>query len=130
MLKRFSYFGRLNATVVTLLWLGTATAQTIATKDPAVAWQQVTEGAVLIDVRTSEEFQQGHLAGAINIPYELIVAGAKHHQLGPDTSIVVYCRSGRRSGIAEQQLEQAGFSKVYNGGGFIGLLESEHNPHK
>lgn len=99
-------------------------------KDPATAWQQVEQGALLIDVRTAEEFQQGHLAGAINIPYQMIVSGAKHYQLALDTPVVVYCRSGRRSGIAEQQLEQAGFSKVYNGGGYLSLLESEHNPHQ
>ncbi|MBW8189619.1 rhodanese-like domain-containing protein [Neiella marina] len=101
-----------------------------AAKDPTIAWQQVVAGATLIDVRTAEEFQQGHLAGAINIPYQLIVAGAKHYQLPADGAVVVYCRSGRRSGIAEQALEQAGFQQVYNGGGYVSLLESEHNPHQ
>ncbi|MBD1388924.1 rhodanese-like domain-containing protein [Neiella sp. HB171785] len=130
MTKGFSSLLQVIVTIVALCSFAAANAETVAPKDPQMAWQQVVNGAVLIDVRTTEEFQQGHLAGAINIPYELIVAGVQHHQLGPDTDIVVYCRSGRRSGIAEQQLNQAGYSKVYNGGGFISLLESPHNPHQ
>ncbi|WP_026957331.1 rhodanese-like domain-containing protein [Aliagarivorans taiwanensis] len=81
------------------------------------AWQWLEQGAVLIDVRTLEEFQQGHLEGATLIPYQQIVAGAQQLGLKEDQAVVVYCRSGRRSGIAQQLLEQAGFNKVHNGGG-------------
>ncbi len=73
---------------------------------------------LVVDVRTLEEYTEGHLVGAQHIPvedpelWEQRVAA-----LDPDGPIVVYCRTGRRSAIAAEQLVAAGFSEVYDLGG-------------
>jgi phage shock protein E len=78
--------------------------------------------AVIIDVRTAEEFAAGHLEGAVNIPYEQIGKGIHSIKLANKNSpILLYCRSGRRSAIAVKSLEQIGFQRVYDGGGMTDL---------
>ncbi|MEJ2503207.1 MAG: rhodanese-like domain-containing protein [Gemmatimonadota bacterium] len=76
---------------------------------------------VYVDVRTPEEYEAGHVEGAINIPHTEM--DARHDELAEyaDREIVVYCRSGRRSGIAERILESEGFANVTNGGGLSDL---------
>ena len=74
--------------------------------------------AVIIDVRTAEEYAAGHIDGAINIPHEQIGQGIQSVKgLKKTTPVLVYCRSGRRSGIAKSTLEQLGFKQIVNGGG-------------
>ncbi|MBT8059203.1 MAG: rhodanese-like domain-containing protein [Xanthomonadales bacterium] len=73
--------------------------------------------AVWIDVRTADEFASGHVAGAAHIPYQEIVDRIGEVTGDSDELIYVYCRSGRRSGIAQKALQDAGFSRVYNIGG-------------
>ena len=92
--------------------------------DPALtaALTAVKQGAVLIDVRADSEFQSGHLAGAINMPHTTIVDQATRAGFAQDRDIVVYCRSGNRSGIAKASLEAAGFSRVTNAGAYEDLL--------
>jgi hypothetical protein len=58
----------------------------------------IAPGAVIIDVRTPEEFTSGHYPGAINIPYDRIVEGLSARSIPRDTALVLYCRSGNRSG--------------------------------
>jgi phage shock protein E len=86
-----------------------------------MAWTQVREGALLVDVRSQAEFDAGHLEGALHIPHDEITARAA--ELGDDMNraIVVYCRSGHRSGLAQESLNELGFVKVHNGGGFEGM---------
>ena len=67
-------------------------------------------GAFLVDVRTAAEFATGAIPGAINIPYDLIAASPPTTDLG--ARIIVYCRSGRRSGLAKSALEKAGYTAV------------------
>lgn len=76
---------------------------------------------VYVDVRTREEFAAGHVEGAINIPHTEMAA--RHTELEPyaDREIVLYCRSGRRSGIAEGILEGEGFENLTNAGGLSDL---------
>lgn len=92
---------------------------------PTQAWQMIEQQALVIDVRTAEEFAAGHIEGAINIPFESIVEGVAKLGLKNDDSIVLYCRSGRRSGIADEALTQAGFSHTANAGGVDALIESK-----
>ncbi len=101
----------------------TAKAQDTPQKQPQIAWEMIDKGAIVIDVRTAEEFAYSHLDNAINIPFELIVKGVNHYQIDKSRPIVVYCRSGRRSGIALQELLKAGYSHTYNGGGLMDLLQ-------
>lgn len=75
-------------------------------------------GAVLIDVRTADEFASGALPGATLIPHGDIAA--RIAEVAPDktTPVVLYCRSGRRSGIAQDQLQALGYTQVINAGGY------------
>jgi phage shock protein E len=75
------------------------------------ARQLVAAGARLVDVRSPAEFSAGHLPGAINIPVQELPG--RMSELGPpDGGIVVYCRSGHRSGKAKRLLAASGFSRV------------------
>jgi phage shock protein E len=76
-----------------------------------------------VDVRTEEEFKGGALAGAINVPHDRVGKRLSEFGADKDRTIVVYCRSGRRSGLAKAELEQNGFKKVINAGG-IGQLQA------
>jgi phage shock protein E len=74
--------------------------------------------AVLIDVRTEEEFADGALPGATLIPHEQIAQRIAAVAPDKDTPIVLYCRSGRRSGIAQDSLQALGYTRVINAGGY------------
>jgi phage shock protein E len=81
--------------------------------DGATAKALVAAGAKVLDVRTPDEFSAGHVPGAINIPFDQLPRRAA--EIGATTTpVVLYCRSGRRSGIAAEALQKAGFSKVYD----------------
>ncbi|EAQ98102.2 rhodanese-like domain-containing protein [Congregibacter litoralis] len=86
-----------------------------------LAFAAVEQGALLVDVRTAEEFASGHLPGAINIPHGEIVEGLAALQTPKSARVVLYCRSGNRSGIATKSLTEAGFSKAMNAGAYPAL---------
>jgi rhodanese-related sulfurtransferase len=77
------------------------------------------KSAILIDVRTKEEFQQGRIAGSILLPYDQITAASAAKVIGTDRNrtVVLYCRSGNRSAVAASTLRTLGFTKVYDLGG-------------
>jgi len=81
-----------------------------------------------IDVRTPEEYSSGHVEGAVNIPYTEISARIGEVTKDQDATIYLYCRSGRRSGIAQSELQQAGFSNVTNVGGLDEALARAAEP--
>ncbi len=72
----------------------------------------------VVDVRTPEEVAAGKVDGAVNIEYQDILAGAQKLGLKKDDTIHLYCRSGRRSGLALEALQSAGFTHVENLGGY------------
>lgn len=72
-------------------------------------------GAQLIDVRTPEEFRSGSVKGAKNIPLQILQS--KLDMLDKEKPVVVFCRSGSRSGMAKSILESNGFKNVINAGG-------------
>lgn len=74
---------------------------------------------IIIDARTIEEFNEGHIDGAILIPEYEIVERAEKELHEKDQLILVYCRSGRRSKIAAQALVDLGYTKVKEFGGII-----------
>jgi len=74
---------------------------------------------VIIDARTQEEFDQGHIEGAIMIPEYEISDRAPEMLKKKDRLILVYCRSGRRSKIAAQVLVELGYTNVKEFGGII-----------
>lgn len=89
------------------------------------AWPLIEQGALLIDVRTSEEFEQGHIDGALNIPWQ--ETGKLISAIGTDKQrpVVVYCRSGNRSGKAKAVLEAQGYTHIFNATGFEVLKETK-----
>jgi phage shock protein E len=78
------------------------------------ARQLLQRGALLLDVRTPEEFQSGHLRGAVNVPYQEVAK--RIEVLAPDKSspVLVYCLSGGRSGIAKSTLRRLGYAEAHN----------------
>ncbi|HLD66628.1 MAG TPA: rhodanese-like domain-containing protein [Pseudomonas sp.] len=77
--------------------------------------------ALLIDVRTLDEFAEGALPGAQRIGHEQIAEQIGGLTLDKDRPIVLYCRSGRRSDIAQDRLIQLGYRQVINAGGYDDL---------
>ena len=81
----------------------------------------VKEGAVILDVRTPAEFQQGHIKGAINTPLnELSNHLSKYKK---EQTIITCCASGMRSASAAKILKSNNYNKVYNGGGWSTLAK-------
>lgn len=74
---------------------------------------------ILLDVREQDEFAEGHIEGAILIPYESIDARAESELPDKEQTILVYCRSGRRSAIAAQALVNLGYTDVRDFGGIL-----------
>jgi rhodanese-related sulfurtransferase len=71
---------------------------------------------IIIDVREPYEFATGHVRGAINIPPDKLMRGAKKlDDVSKDAEIIVYCRTGSRSHVAKIILERLGFTNVTNG---------------
>jgi phage shock protein E len=68
----------------------------------------------LIDVRTAEEYASDHATGAIQIDYQRIVSGVEQLAIPKDDAIYLYCHSGRRAGLAQQSLREAGYRQVEN----------------
>lgn len=90
----------------------TASLAACSTSEPI----ELSEDAVIIDVRTPGEFASGHLDGAINIDVQSPDFAEQIMQLDKDGDYLVYCRSGNRSGQAISQMSQMGFSELTNGG--------------
>ena len=77
------------------------------------------EGYVILDVRTQEEYDQGHIPGAILIPDYEISAKAEAVLTDKNQLILVYCRSGRRSKLAAEALVKLGYTNIKEFGGII-----------
>jgi phage shock protein E len=75
---------------------------------------------VFIDVRSEWEFEEDHLPNAQHVPLEQVAFRIPDFRQ-MDGPVVLYCRSGNRSGMAVRLLQQAGLKNVYNGGGLIEL---------
>ena len=76
-------------------------------------------GYIIIDARTQEEYDQGYIPGAILIPEYEIADRAEKELLDKNQLILVYCRSGRRSKIAAEELVKLGYTNVKEFGGII-----------
>ena len=87
---------------------------------------QSTSGAVLLDVRTPEEYRSGHIPGSRNLPLQTI-ENVKNITENKDTALFVYCYSGARSRQATAMLQSLGYTNVHNIGGiadYQGEVES------
>lgn len=101
---------------IVLLNFRLATAQSDIDCGPA--WEKIISGALLIDVRTKEEFEAAHLEKALNIPVDVIDKQIEKVRSDKEKEILVYCRSGRRSSAAKQTLLKMGYKRVVNIGGY------------
>ena len=77
------------------------------------------EGYIILDVRTQEEYDEGHIPGAIVISHEEIAEKADEVLTDKEQLILVYCRSGRRSKIAAEALVELGYTNIKEFGGII-----------
>jgi phage shock protein E len=85
--------------------------------DGATAHRLVAAGVKVVDVRTAAEFAAGHVPGALNVPFDEI--GRRAGELGPpETPLLLYCHSGRRSGMAVRTLAEKGYARLYDMGAF------------
>ena len=89
------------------------------TQSEAKALMDSETNYIILDTREQYEFDEGHIAGAILIPYTEIEAKAASALPDKDQLILVYCRSGRRSKIAAQSLADLGYTNVREFGGII-----------
>ena len=89
------------------------------TAEEAKEIMDIEEGYIIHDVREQDEYDAGHIPGAILIPYTQM--GEKANDMLPDKDqlILVYCRSGRRSKIAAEALVQLGYTNIKEFGGIL-----------
>lgn len=97
------------------------TVATSPAREPAAS-----QNPVWIDVRTPAEYETGHLPGAHNIDFDQIATQITEIAKAKETPIIVYCRSGRRSALAKQTLEQLGYLNVVNAGGIDEVLRKNN----
>lgn len=117
----------LTLLLATLLMLGVFTTSIDAqeTSREKIAWQDIKQGVLVIDVRTAKEFNTGHIKGALNIPYDVAVNQFTALGINKERRVVLYCRSGNRSGKAIAALTDAGYTNLHNGGGYDGLMNNK-----
>lgn len=95
----------------------------VAAVDIATATKALADPkAVVLDVRTPEEFAAGHLQRDLNVNFRDPNFGQMLSKLSPGGSYVVYCASGNRSGMAAAMMQQKGIAKVVNAGGYSQLV--------
>ena len=97
---------------------GSATYEQISGAE-AKALMDSESGYIIIDARTQEEYHQGYIPGAIMIPEYEIADRAENEIPDKEQLILVYCRSGRRSKIAAEELVKLGYTNVKEFGGII-----------
>ena len=89
-----------------------------------------TEGDyIILDVRRADEFAEGHIPGAVNVPNEEIVSAPPAELPDKNKTIYVYCRSGRRSREAASKLVEMGYTDIVDCGGILdwtGEIDSQH----
>ena len=83
---------------------------------------------VILDVRTPEEYAQGHVPGAINIPYDKLESRANELLAAKKKDVVLYCHSGTRAAIAAQTLKAQGFGKLLHLEGDMVKWTRENRP--
>lgn len=84
----------------------------------ATARQHLANGALVIDVRSAEEFQSGNVPNAINIPLGELRDSLPRRVKDKSQVLLLHCLSGGRSGIAQQQLKGMGYTNVFNLGSY------------
>lgn len=108
--------------LIALMATVTTTAAIAAQVDQSAALKALQRtNAVLIDVRTEQEFAEGALPGATRIETENLAERIAAIAPDKDAPVVLYCRSGRRAAAAQDLLQELGYSQVINAGGYQDL---------
>ena len=108
--------------LVAILLVSCANSQEVymnITPETAKQIMDTSKDYIILDVRTQEEFDQAHIPGAILIPNEQISAEAERVLMDKNQLILVYCRSGRRSKLAAEELVKLGYTNIKEFGGII-----------
>ena len=93
--------------------------------DTSAAGAAIAQGAVVVDVREPDEFRQGHVEGALNIPRGVAEMGIPQMVPDPRTRIVCYCAGGNRSAMVADNLRQMGYENIESMiGGFQAWVRS------
>ncbi len=100
---------------------GSTAPSAIQTTDASEAVSML-DSRIVIDVRTAAEYAAGHIAGAQNIDVEAADFASRIATLDATAPVLVYCRSGRRSAIAAEQMAAAGFSDIVDAGAIDDLV--------
>jgi phage shock protein E len=90
--------------------------------------RKMDESFVILDVRTPEEFAQGHVPGAINISHDKLADRISELLADKNKDVVLYCRSGKRAGLAAETLKANGFDKLLHLEGDIQKWTAERRP--
>ncbi len=89
---------------------------------PATDYRELMKnGAVIIDVRTKQEYVGGHIKNSVNIPLNILPSQLA--KIKKDKAVITCCASGMRSASAKTILKSAGYTEVYNGGSWISLQQ-------
>lgn len=80
----------------------------------------ISEGAMIVDVRSRAEYASGHVKGSVNIPLDQLAGSLKKFKSKEDP-IITCCASGMRSGSAKNYLQAMGFTNVHNGGSWMSV---------
>jgi phage shock protein E len=101
-------------TILVLVGLAVSVCRTSAALTEAGAKELLKRGAAVVDVRTAGEFEARHLPGVINIPLDEVKVKIPLQFTNRSQVLLLHCRSGRRSGIAERELREMGYTNAFN----------------
>ncbi|MBP3851844.1 MAG: rhodanese-like domain-containing protein [Erysipelotrichaceae bacterium] len=110
---------KLFACLCLLLSACQSAAYTKISAQEAKKMMEEVDNIMIIDVRQPDEYEQGHIPGAILLPLDTIQSKKPEQLDDLDQTILVYCRSGRRSKQAADQLIKLGYTHIYDFGGII-----------
>ncbi|MEY8214841.1 MAG: rhodanese-like domain-containing protein [Colwellia sp.] len=129
---KYTLVKKMASTIV--LALAVATTWQVSAKDISQSQlQQIMKHdkqVVVLDVRTVEEFEEGHIPNAVNIPHKELKARLAELSGAKNTQVVIYCRSGRRAEVARQVLVKSGFNQLDHLSGDFNEWSSNNLPTK
>jgi rhodanese-related sulfurtransferase len=103
-------------------------AHSAASVSPTEAVRLMNDGAVLVDVRSVNQFKDGHISGARNVPGDQVADGAKALEKFRDKTIITCCESGITSGAAARKLTELGYKQVFNLRGGLAAWRQDNLP--
>lgn len=127
-MRIISGFLMLGMTLFLLAWSAACNAQvTDIVQAELVQRIKANRAGLILDVRSAEEYAEGHIPGAINIPHDQLESRIAEIGAHKNKDVVLYCRSGVRAGIAATILQSAGFSKLLHLAGDMSGWSSNGN---